>query len=67
MFACSLYPATEEFLANVQREASANIRRLRRHPSVALWCGNNEVDMAISWWDWPAKFGYSDTQWQQLK
>lgn len=67
MFACSLYPATEDFLANVQREASANIRRLRRHPSVALWCGNNEVDMAISWWDWPAKFGYSDTQWQQLK
>lgn len=67
MFACSLYPATEEFLANVEREARANIRRLRRHPSVALWCGNNEVDMAISWWDWPAKFGYSDLQWQQLK
>lgn len=67
MFACSLYPATEDFLANVKREASANIRRLRRHPSVALWCGNNEVDMAISWWDWPAKFGYSDLQWQQLK
>jgi len=67
MFACSLYPATPEFLHNVEREARANIRRLRRHPSVALWCGNNEVDMAISWWDWPAKFGYSDTQWQQLK
>lgn len=67
MFACSLYPATPDFLANVEVEARANVRRLRRHPSVALWCGNNEVDMGIAWWDWPAKFGYSDTQWQQLK
>ena len=67
MFACSLYPASPAFLANVEREARANVRRLRRHPSVALWCGNNEVDMGIAWWDWPAKFGYSDTQWQQLK
>lgn len=67
MFACSLYPATPDFLANVEVEARANVRRLRRHPSVALWCGNNEVDMGIAWWDWPAKFGYSDSQWQQLK
>ncbi len=67
MFACSLYPAHDEFLANVADEARYQIKRLSNHASVALWCGNNEVDMGIAWWDWPAKFGYSESQWQQLK
>lgn len=67
MFACSLYPADADFLANVQAEAEYQVTRLSQHPSVALWCGNNEVDMGIAWWDWPAKFGYSSAQWQQLK
>ncbi len=42
MFACGMYPAHERFLTNVTAEAEAQIRRLRNHPSVALWCGNNE-------------------------
>jgi len=67
MFACSLYPADPAFLANVQAEAEYQVQRLSQHPSVALWCGNNEVDMGIAWWDWPAKFGYNAAQWQQLK
>jgi beta-mannosidase len=42
MFACGIYPAHGWFQASVRAEAEANIRRLRHHPSLALWCGNNE-------------------------
>ncbi|HEU4741816.1 MAG TPA: glycoside hydrolase family 2 protein [Meiothermus sp.] len=42
MFACGLYPAHREFLEGVRLEAQAQIKRLRHHPSLALWCGNNE-------------------------
>lgn len=42
MFACGLYPAHPEFQASVRAEAEANVRRLRHHPALALWCGNNE-------------------------
>ena len=59
MFACSMYPGDEKFLAGVRAEATDNVRRLRNHPSVALWCGNNEVETAWHHWGWkrnlPAK------------
>lgn len=42
MFACGMYPAHPEFLASIRAEAEANIRRLRNHPSIVLWAGNNE-------------------------
>lgn len=42
MFACGSYPGSEEFQASVRAEAEANVRRLRHHPSLVLWCGNNE-------------------------
>jgi len=42
MFACGLYPAHEEFRASVRMEAENVVRRLRHHPCIALWCGNNE-------------------------
>jgi beta-mannosidase len=67
MFACTLYPADPAFLDNVRAEAHYNIKRLRNHPCLALWCGNNEVDMAIKHWQWPEKFGYSDELYQRLK
>jgi beta-mannosidase len=45
MFACAAYPVFEErFLANCEAEARDNARRLRHHPSLALWCGNNELE-----------------------
>lgn len=47
LFACGLYPAHEAFLASVEAEARAAIRRLRHRASLALWCGNNE-DYAIA-------------------
>jgi beta-mannosidase len=52
MFACSMYPGDKDFLENVRREAFDNVRRLRKHPSVALWCGNNEVETAWHHWGW---------------
>ena len=44
-FACCLYPQTEEFLAQVRIEAAAVASRLRNHASLAIWCGDNEIDM----------------------
>lgn len=52
MFACSMYPGDKEFLENVRREAIDNIKRLRNHPSIVLWCGNNEVETAWNHWGW---------------
>lgn len=42
MFACSAYPADEAFLENAEMEVKSQVRRLADHPSIALWCGNNE-------------------------
>ena len=67
MFACSLYPADQAFLQNVTEEAIDNIKRLRNFACIALWCGNNEVEMGIETWQWPEKFDYSDTLYDQLK
>jgi beta-mannosidase len=45
-FACSSYPAFDEaFLENVRGEARDNLRRLRHHPCIAVWCGNNEISL----------------------
>jgi len=44
MFANSMYPGNQAFLDNISLEAEDNIKRLRNHPSIAIWCGNNEID-----------------------
>lgn len=50
MFACSTYPADSLFLDNVRKEAIDNVKRLRNHCSIALWCGNNECqDVYYGW------------------
>ncbi|MEC6882904.1 beta-mannosidase [Photobacterium piscicola] len=51
MFACALYPSTPEFLADVELEIVDQVKRLADHPSLALWCGDNEVIGAIGWYD----------------
>ena len=48
-YACTVYPQTAEFLARVQAEVEAVVRRLRNHPSLALWCGDNEIDAGVCW------------------
>jgi beta-mannosidase len=50
MFACAMFPGNEAFLNNIKEEAADNIKRLRNHPSIALWCGNNEI--LAAWFDW---------------
>ncbi|KAJ3412271.1 hypothetical protein HDV05_001030 [Chytridiales sp. JEL 0842] len=42
MFACGTYPAHPDFVANVDKEARYNLKRLRNHPSICIWTGNNE-------------------------
>jgi len=55
MFACAMYPGDENFLENVRHEAIDNIKRLRNHPCIALWCGNNEIIDAWLGWGWKKK------------
>ena len=50
MFACGLYPADEAFLETVGDEVRYQVRRLANHPSIALWCGNNENEEALYNW-----------------
>jgi len=59
MFAGSFYPADEDFLNNVKEEVKDQINRLQNHPSIALWCGNNEIDEAIVNWGYQKQFKYS--------
>ncbi len=66
MFANTLYPADDEFVDNVSGEVADVVRRLRHHASLALWCGNNEIEMGIECWEWPRKFGYTDAQFLAL-
>ncbi|MBQ9727171.1 MAG: glycoside hydrolase family 2 protein, partial [Kiritimatiellae bacterium] len=49
MFACTRYPAHRAFLASVRAEILHQVRRLRDHPSIALWCGDNECVGAVGW------------------
>ncbi|CAE7758388.1 MANBA [Symbiodinium microadriaticum] len=58
MFACGMYPADDKYLENVAAEVTDNVERLRNHPSVALYCGNNENE--ISWYSWGWKDMYSN-------
>ncbi len=53
MFACSAYLLTEEFKETVTGEVKDNIIRLRNHPSLGLWCGNNEIESAWEYWGLP--------------
>ena len=52
MFACNLYPAADRaWLDDVRIEARQQIRRLSAHPCLALWCGDNELVGALTWFD----------------
>lgn len=56
MFACTPYPSDPTFLKRVEAEAVYNIRRLRNHASLAMWCGNNEILEALKYWGFEKKF-----------
>ena len=50
MFACSVYKADRDFCENVMNEVADNVKRIRNHPSLALWCGNNEIESMWQYW-----------------
>jgi beta-mannosidase len=59
MFACALYPGDSSFLNSVENEVEDQVKRLQKHPSIALWCGNNESDEGWHNWGWQKKYNYS--------
>jgi beta-mannosidase len=46
-FACHIYPQNDVFAGKVRKEAEAVVEKLRNHPALVLWAGNNEVDNAF--------------------
>jgi len=59
MFANAMYPDDPTFFKSIRDEVIQNIVRLRRHPSIVLWCGNNEIEEGWYNWGWQKKYGYS--------
>lgn len=53
MFACALYPTDEGFMDSVREEVTQQVRRLKSHPSIITWSGNNENEAALmmGWYD----------------
>ena len=64
MFACAMYPGDEAFLNTVKAEAIDNVKRLRQHPSIALYCGNNENSEGWHRWGWQA--GKTEAQKEEI-
>jgi len=50
-FACNIYPSTPDFLENVEHEVDYQTKRLISHPSIVLWCGDNELVGALLWYE----------------
>lgn len=72
MFACSMYPAEGALLDNIHQEAVDNVKRLRNHAYIALWCGNNECQDAWLGWGWKREIErqnkeYADKIWAQYR
>ncbi len=72
MFACAMYPAEGALLENIRQEAIDNVRRLRNHPSIAIWCGNNECQDAWLGWGWKRRLEnqnpeYAALVWKQFE
>lgn len=59
MFACAMYPGDEASFVNVKQEVIDNVNRLQNHPSLAIWCGNNENDEGWKNWGWQKQYNYS--------
>jgi len=56
MFAGGMYPGDDAFMNNVREEVKYQIERLKHHPCIVLWCGNNEVEEAWKNWGWQTQF-----------
>ncbi len=56
MFAGGMVPGDAHFFENVREEIKYQVKRLRHHPCIVVWCGNNEVDEAWNNWGWQTQF-----------
>jgi len=61
MFNGTMYPDAPNFLEAVESEVLAQSMRLNNHPSLALWCGNNEIEVAWHNWGWQQKYNIHGT------
>ncbi len=59
MFAGTMIPGDDAFFANVREEVKYQVKRLRKHKSIVVWCGNNEIDEAFFRWGWQHSFRIS--------
>ncbi|KAK4223749.1 hypothetical protein QBC38DRAFT_502893 [Podospora fimiseda] len=62
MFACASYPTYPDFLSSIRTEALQALRRLRHHPSIILWCGNNEDYQLIERYNLDYNFADKDPE-----
>jgi len=60
MFACGMFPADPDFIETVTHEVKDNFKRIRNHPSIAMYCGNNENEMSWYAWGWKNKYSKED-------
>ncbi len=56
MFAGTMVPGGDAFFSNVREEIKYQVKRLRHHKCIVLWCGNNEIDEAFFHWGWHSSF-----------
>jgi len=59
MFANAMYPSDSSFFLDVEQELKQQIQRISLHPSLVLWCGNNEIDEAWNNWSWSKQMHYN--------
>ena len=67
MYAGTMYPYNEAFLENARIEAEEQVKRLASHPSLALWCGGNEISEGYYNWGWQQSLGWSEEDDKAIK
>jgi beta-mannosidase len=67
MYAGTMYPYDETFLKNAEIEAVEQVKRLASHPSLALWCGGNEISEGYYNWGWQKSLNWSEEEDKAIK
>jgi len=67
MYAGTMYPYDEAFLENARIEAEEQVKRLASHPSLALWCGGNEISEGYYNWGWQQSLDWSEEDDKAIK
>ena len=67
MYAGTMYPYDEDFLNNAKLEALEQVKRLASHPSLALWCGGNEISEGYFNWGWQQSLGWTEEEDRAIK